>query len=205
MMGDAVSITEDHRYFDTRGVEYVGVTSVTSKILDPDSARYFTEASAVRGSAVHLATALDDLGTLDEASVDPRIAGYLAAWRRFREEFGFVPVETERRVWCDVNRAAGTFDTLGYREKIPNSSMLLDKKSGVKSWTHGPQVAAYDFLRIAGTKWKPADVLATVYLKDDGSYEYVEVEDRHEALDLYLSGLQIAHARRRHAPARKEV
>ena len=38
------------------------------------------------GTAVHIATQLDDEGYLVEASVDPLVAPYLAGWRKFRSE-----------------------------------------------------------------------------------------------------------------------
>src|SRR3990167_8238901 len=44
-----------------------------------------------RGAAVHRACELLVKGTLDPASVDPRIVGYIEAFKRACEELGFTP------------------------------------------------------------------------------------------------------------------
>lgn len=46
---------------------------------------WFTEEAAWRGSVVHRCCELLDEGTLDEDTIDPVAAPYLAAWKRFRE------------------------------------------------------------------------------------------------------------------------
>lgn len=44
------------------------------------------KAAARFGTAVHRACELDDLGELDEATLDARLAGHLHAWRSFCRE-----------------------------------------------------------------------------------------------------------------------
>jgi hypothetical protein len=75
---------------------------------------FFDDWSRDRGSMVHLATAYDDAGELDEDSLDPVIVPYLEAWRRFRLESGFVTEASEVSMMSSVHRFAGTIDTIGH-------------------------------------------------------------------------------------------
>lgn len=64
-------------------------------LIDTD---WFTEEARLKGSAVHRATELHDLGTLDEASVDDRIAGRFRQYRRFLMETGCEILNVEHEV-----------------------------------------------------------------------------------------------------------
>ena len=52
------------------------------------------------GNAVHKATELDDLGTLDTTTVDPPVVPYLEGWRKFKKDYNlhFEPHEIEHRL-----------------------------------------------------------------------------------------------------------
>ena len=94
-----------------------------------------------RGHAVHEAAALDDLGTLDEASVDDRLRGYLAAWRAFRRETGAECIEIERKVRREDLGYRGTLDRVAV---IGGKRWIIDLKCGAscQPW-HALQTAAY--------------------------------------------------------------
>ena len=78
-----------------------------------------------RGTAVHKACELDDLGTLDESSVDEEhVLPYLQAYRKFRTECEFEPEIIERPYYCKTLRVAGTPDRGG--------TMLLPSSTGRK-------------------------------------------------------------------------
>lgn len=151
-----------------------------------DKVLAFTRA---RGQAVHAATALDDLGDLDEMSVDSYAAPYLAAWRRFRAETGFVPTAVEQRVYHKLYRYAGTLDREGVLGK---EDVLLDLKTGVPSAMTGPQTAAY--LAARGGKRKRY----AVYLQRDGRYHLVAHNDPND-LAVFLAALTIFNWRARNA------
>jgi hypothetical protein len=74
---------------------------------------YYDDWIRDRGSMIHLATAYDDAGELDEENLDPVILPYLKAWRRFRKESGFVPEQIEPPMMSTVYRYAGTPDRIG--------------------------------------------------------------------------------------------
>jgi hypothetical protein len=100
-----------HEYF-VGGRSYVSITQALEWTglrppfyRDPETYRH-------RGKAVHRATELWDLGTLDEGSaVD--VAGWLDGWKAYRNEWDFVPVRVERPGYSKTWRFAGTSDRVG--------------------------------------------------------------------------------------------
>lgn len=112
----------DHTYW-LDGRELPGITRVLRDvgIGDLDQTDPRIAYAAGRGKAVHEATALDDRGELDDASVDPVVRPYLDAWRRFRVESGFRPIVSLIEV--PLARAelgyAGTPDRCGWLGQLP--------------------------------------------------------------------------------------
>lgn len=102
--------------FEAEGHKYGnGLESVTG-ILKAEGfidTRFYDDWSRDRGSMIHLATAYDDQGELDEETLDPVILPYLEAWRRFRKESGFVPEKIEPSMMSTAYRYAGTPDRIG--------------------------------------------------------------------------------------------
>lgn len=131
---------EGHRYF-LGDRELPSVTTVIGAILDPNVALY-TEASRLRGIAVHLACELDDLGTLDESTVGEEWP-YLDAYRKFRSEHECQWLGIEERRYEPVYGFAGTLDRRGI---VDAYDTILDIKTGAKQPTHGIQLAAYAML-----------------------------------------------------------
>lgn len=127
------------------------------------------EAARQLGTAVHKTTELYDTDDLDESSVAPQVAPYLAAWKKFRAETGFVPAAIELRLHHPVYGYCGTLDRTGVlRDRLA----LIDIKSG-SSWpSHGPQTAAYAEAFSAQEGERVEDRFAC-YLREDGSYRLV--------------------------------
>lgn len=164
--------------FDAEKHEYrwngVVVPSVTQilKSLGLIDATWYTEEARDRGSMIHLATALDDRGELDESSVDERIAGYLAAWRFFLAESGFAFEEIEEPRYSMDLGYAGTADRIG---KLRGSLAVGDIKTGSPEPWHRLQTAAYVTARF-GNAWRVA-ARFVVYLSDDGKYRLITHTD----------------------------
>jgi hypothetical protein len=93
-----------------------GLESVTGILKDEGfiDTRFYDEFSRERGEFVHKARHLDDMGMLDEESVDPEIAPYLEAWRRFRRESGFIIEQSEVPMMSKTLKYAGTPDVIGH-------------------------------------------------------------------------------------------
>ncbi len=101
---------------------------------------HFSEEARQRGTAVHLATRYHDEGTLNELTVDKKVFPYLFAYREFRKDTGFMPLEIERVVYSQSYGYAGTIDRIGVLNDKP---VLIDLKTGPYSSWHDMQVTAY--------------------------------------------------------------
>lgn len=138
---------------------------------------YNLEYARIRGTMAHKATALDDMGELDEDSLDPVIIPYVEAWRKFKEEFAFVPLLIEHPIYHPIYGYAGTLDRTGNIENDFDREILLDIKTGtIYMESVGPQTAAYEeALRkeIGGTKRRRF----AVKLMDSGEFKFISCEN----------------------------
>jgi hypothetical protein len=155
---------------------------------------------ADRGTAIHKATELDDLGELDESSVDPVIGGFLNGWRKFRREASPVLQFIERKFYEACYGYCGTIDRVMYLNGAPG---VLDIKSGAPMDWHGVQLAAYalgcesnDLLATLRDD-RPALRRWAVYLLEDGSYSLKEYSDPGD-LPVFLGALAVAKWKRNH-------
>jgi hypothetical protein len=152
-----ITLTEDHRYIDdATGAEYPGVTTV---IKDAGMMGWLTNDNYYlkRGTYVHEACALWDLGLLEEADLSPGLTGFLSAWKKYRADTGFTPAPDfiERICFDPILLYAGTIDRDG-----------LDIKAGESYNSHKIQCAAYwHFQGNSQASWK------SVYLNEDGTYK----------------------------------
>jgi hypothetical protein len=174
-----ISLSEDHVY-TVDGKHPPGVTTIIGDVYG----RYpYPEGAAERGHHVHLATQLYDEEDLDEATLDPVVAGYLEGWKLFRNEMGFTPTQVEMFVYNETYGYCGTLDRLG---TMNGKLYLLDIKSGVKEWWHPLQSAAYALCLPPDTIYKRA----SVYLSATGKYKidyYINKQDYHD----WLSTLRV--------------
>lgn len=150
--------------------------------------RWYTEESQLRGRTVHVITALDDRGELDEAKVDAEYRGYLDAWRRFKAETKCEILSVEERVCNFVYRYAGTIDR---RIRLPGLIELGDLKTGQPEWWHRFQSAGY---------WMCHDINAggrcSIYLRSDGTWKS-QIHARHAYdTDVFRAALTLANAKR---------
>lgn len=112
-----VEFQEDGHLYDGGRLESVTGILKAEGFIDTS---FYTEEGRERGSYVHLATHLDDMGELDESSLDPVIVPYLEAWRRFKRESGFIVERSEVPMVSTAYRYAGTPDVAGI---FPRSSI----------------------------------------------------------------------------------
>jgi len=94
-----------------------------------------------RGTAIHQATALDDLGDLDESSVDPEVAPYLASWRTWK---------AQTRIEFEAIELPVEHEAMGYRGTLDRIMLLaglgravVDLKTGQPAAWHSIQLALY--------------------------------------------------------------
>ena len=181
-MTDILTFNEaDHKYY-LNGIPVPSVTQALSVIVDFSMVRpEVLENARIRGQAVHLATELDDQGTLDESSLAPVLVPYLDAWRLFRQQTGFVPENIEERVYNSKHLYAGTLDRIGTLEKRFAKRVLIDIKArAVMTDDIGPQLDAYARAWEEMTGEDLRDHRYSVQLKPDGKYKLHHYTNPHD-------------------------
>jgi len=164
------TFTEEPHSYHLDGVRLPSVSEIIAPLVDYSMVPAATLAfAATRGTAVHYACELLDVGELDEASVDPRIAGYVDAYRKFCLDFSPSWDIIELPMYHKTLMYAGTPDRRG---EIDGASVVVDLKSIV---TEMPavqiQLTGYDMMiGSQDEEWSPADELLALYLKPDGTY-----------------------------------
>lgn len=144
--------------------------------------------AADRGTAVHKATELSDLGELDYSDLDDEILGYLMGWHKFLDDKKPELVAIEHRTHHDGFKYAGTLD----RELILDGYLsVLDIKSSFRLMpTTAPQTAAY----MEAVNWhrkSKSDHIKRRYglrLTKDGQYELERYKDPAD-INIFMSAL----------------
>lgn len=168
-----------NRYFHN-GRRVPSVTEILKNASLIDT-RWYSEETAWRGSVVHECTRLDDLGDLDESSVPPEVQGYLDAWRRAKEDFGFTrfdEIEEER-----------TCSEFGGRPDRIVDGRVVDLKSGTLQPATAIQLAAYAYL---ADRMNWLERLG-IELHDDGTYKpfVFSIREHRQDRALFFSALGI--------------
>lgn len=144
-----------------------GVTSILKPLTNYDSVpASVLDAASQFGKAVHRACELDDLGELDEATLDDALLPYLQAWRKFSADYAVKWEVIETPMYHQVLRYAGTADRIG---KVKGLSAVVDIKTTYELMpTNGPQLAAYAALHDPQMGFLLNRI--GVQLKADGTY-----------------------------------
>lgn len=190
-----------HTYF-LDGVKVPGVTTILKPLSSYDDvpARIMAIASA-RGTAVHLATELEDLGTLDYASLDDELTGYLIGYQRFKEVMRPEFVGVEQKTYHKVLKYAGCYDRELILHGKPRAKLaILDVKSCVTMMpTTGPQTAAYLAAANSHRPSKKDHAVERYGLKlgRDGTFELVPYTGESDLHD-FMSCLRVLRFKNQH-------
>lgn len=176
-----IEFNEEKHLYVVDGEVFPSVTQILAAegFIDPS---FFTEYSRQRGTLVHLCTHLDDMGELDESTVDDVLAPYLTAYRRFKSESGFVVSGSEVRMASAAYRFAGTLDKVGTFAGV--TCAIIDIETGAHQPAKAIQTAGYEILK--GSPYKRF----ALQLKDDGTYKLHPFKDRQDK-QIFLSTLAV--------------
>lgn len=180
---------EGHRY-TFNGSVVPSVTTVLAPLLWLQGAdSRDLEAARIRGTYVHAACHMLNLGTLDEEALDPQLVPYVGAYKNFLEVSGFEVIESEIFVYHSLCKYAGQADFIGnYR----GQSWVVDIKTGTPPPTVGAQLAAYrEALPVRPNK------CACLNLREDGTFKWSPVEPN---FSLFQSALNIYRFNQRNQP-----
>ena len=174
-----------HRYFVggraslsvTQILEVAGITdfSIVNKDLLDRASKF--------GQAVHRATELHDLGTLDKSSLDEPLVPYLEAWKKFCHDEISEFLEIEVPIWSKRFSFAGKPDRVAFDKRrrliLPDIKTSRELSSSVKLQTAGYQIGWEE-------QESPAKIARRVgvLLQEDGNYYSEEFTDRSDKDDF---------------------
>lgn len=205
-MHSSVEFAEDRHEYRVDGVVIPSVTQIlqATGIVNYDHLPApIREAALLRGRRVHAATHFDDEGDLDESTLSEELLGYVAAWRSFRANSGFVPELIEHRAFNAEYRYAGTLDRMGTLSNGKKAVVDI-KTNSAEPWV-AMQIAAYQgFLPEPRSYWRMC-----VELYRDGTYrlpfgEILRCAKWHEHFQDFLCCLGAWNARQKYAPRTQE-
>lgn len=192
--------SDTHTYYDSHGRPGVSVTMLLKEIGFLGDTSFFTDSARDRGTAVHAITHYLDEGTLDETTVDPRLAGYAKSWQNFKDRMNFQSVWHECKVWHPTFNYYGTFDRFGIMRQI-GTWALIDIKTGVTTQPYwGLQLRAYLEALIAfHPEIKTLGVkMFSVRLMEDGSDAKIDEWNEPRDFATFCCGLEIYNWQRKH-------
>lgn len=148
------------------------------------------EAALKRGSDVHVLTHYDDEWDLAEESVEPHLAGYLAAWRNWRlmSSIGQLDItRIEHRMYHERLDYAGTLD------RVFGDQFIVDIKTGSLPWWVRIQLAGYR--ELLDPDRNKAYRRIGVELHKDGTFKEHECPMAHydHDLDTFHAALRVVH------------
>jgi hypothetical protein len=141
-LADQLQFDAGAHVYSVRGKRVPSVTQILRPIINFDGVPPDVLAAAAEfGTHAHMACDLYNRGELDEASLDPALAPYLAQWKACIEECDLTIENSELRVLHPSGHYAGTIDVMG---RINGKPFLADIKTGsTMPASVGPQTAAY--------------------------------------------------------------
>lgn len=184
---------ETHEYA-VDGAPVHGVSKILHAAGLIDST-WLSEEALKRGSFVHQSIEYYLQGDLDEASLDPKLGGFLAAFKKAERELGLVvdrapagsPI-VEHKIFHPILRYAGTVD-LVVRKGGAGHRIVIDLKTGSPDFWHPYQLAAY-----AMAFTEDLVLRANLYLQPNGDYRWIERTDRRD-FEIWKGALAIGGLR----------
>ena len=139
--------------------------------------RFYTEEGRDRGQAVHLLCQAHDEGReIDISKIeDAKTLGRFQAYKRFREETGFLPDQIEIPVFNAPLLIACTPDRTG---RLNDVLVIVDLKGGAKAAWHSWQTSWQGLCLFPDNAFNVPRY--ALYLKDSGRYKLEPHEDQHD-------------------------
>jgi hypothetical protein len=167
------------------------VTQVIERAGLIEDTTWFTPESRERGRAVHKMLMYSEREGLDESSVDPRLAGYLAAYRKFVSETDLGPCDLLETPLADPVRGfAGTPDAV---RAFRGVGTLFDIKTGTPGPWWAIQTSAYESLVRQHLGCGPLQRFC-LQLCRDGTFRLHQHRDRND-LKIFYAALTVVQWR----------
>lgn len=164
---------------------------------------WFTDFGRDRGHYAHQMLELDDLGDLDEASIDPQLVPYRSAYHACCAQGRAAWTHVEHRMADATVGVAGTADRIG---QFADALTIADIKTGHPEDYIAIQLGGYAYLaELTGAIPSAKRVKRIgIFIRSDGSYRVIEYADRSD-LDVFRAALTVAQWRLAHPRTRQEA
>ena len=174
-----------HTYWDENR-QYESVTTIISYLGLSRDYSGISSFYAERGKAVHKAVEFVDKGTLDDETLDPRIEGYVRAYRSFIQKTGYAPFQWEVPLHDTTLGFAGTIDKFG---TLNGKRGIIDIKTS-KSLDPSTelQLCGYQVLWNCNNPEDGSEFKYALQLFEDGSFN-LGTKWTDTSVDLWLSVL----------------
>lgn len=186
---DDLVFDEGPHLYTLAGRPIPGVTHIleTAGLIDYSFLGARREFYLERGRRVHDATHAFDENRLVESAESDEIMGYVEGWRKFRNDYCFMPTRIEHRVANRLHGYAGTLDRTGTVRD--GSEIILDIKSGVAPSAVRHQLAAY----AACLPHPRSRRRRCVELHSNGTYRVIpfETADYQRDFNLFCQALRV--------------
>lgn len=140
-MAATLTFNEERHEYRLAGVSLPSVTQILTEMsVGPI---YPPGPYKKRGSQVHKATQLVDVGVIGEYNLGSEIEGYVRSYERLFENYPFVWTHTEHATYDPVLMVAGTVDRVG---AVWDKPCVVDFKTGKPGRETGLQLAAYTLM-----------------------------------------------------------
>lgn len=183
-----IQFDEPSHTYTVNGNRYPSVTEIVGMLRPESGARDdVLEYKRQIGKAVHKAIELLEADNLDPGSLDLAIVPFVDAWRKFKHDASFSVLHSEKIVFSQKLRFAGTLDLTGLRA---TKVTLLDLKA---VWAMGKetgvQTAGYAlcYEEMTGVK---VDERGGLQLLRDGTYKYFPYKDANDR-NVFLACLSV--------------
>lgn len=158
------------------------------------------DAASARGTHVHRLAEAHHYGYLDEAEITPAVAPYWSGYLKFLADSRHEPTHSEVEVIHPTWHYCGHVDRVGYL--ADGLRWILDFKTGalVDLVAVGRQLAGYRLAWNAMHPATPAQHVAVVQLREDGTYRFrddVVNDPGHE--EVFLAACVVFRAQKRRA------
>lgn len=180
-MVNKLTFDENKHQYSVNGLVLPSVTQIMKPLTQELYANIdhkTLNAAASRGKSVHYATELYDTFGVEE--IEEENKGYLAAYKKFKQDYSVKILEVEKQLFHPLLYYAGTLDRI---VEINGKRVLLDIKTTEKVHKNLVEIQVSAYQEMALKNGIEVDSLAVLKLNADGTYQFVYLNNN---IDMFM-------------------
>lgn len=180
-MSNSLIFDENKHQYSVNGLVLPSVTQIMKPLTQELYANIDNKtlnAAASRGKSVHYATELYDTFGVEE--IEEENKGYLAAYKKFKQDYSVKILEVEKQLFHPLLYYAGTLDRI---VEINGKRILLDIKTTEKVHKNLVEIQVSAYQEMALKNGIEVDSLAVLKLNADGTYQFIYLNNN---IDMFM-------------------